>query len=63
MEQVRLLVAVVLSFLVFLVWSMFFSGKKTDQPVEPIKKVNRQRKCRQRKRSVRPKKWWNRTKG
>jgi YidC/Oxa1 family membrane protein insertase len=39
MEQVRLLLAIVLSFVVFLVWQFFFTEKKTDQPVEPTKKV------------------------
>ncbi|MBW1814934.1 MAG: membrane protein insertase YidC, partial [Deltaproteobacteria bacterium] len=39
MEQVRLLLAIVLSFLVFLVWQFFFAEKKTDPPVEPTKKV------------------------
>ena len=39
MEQVRLLLAIVLSFVVFLVWQFFLTEKKADQPVEPIKKV------------------------
>ncbi|MBW1849615.1 MAG: membrane protein insertase YidC [Deltaproteobacteria bacterium] len=39
MEQVRLLLAIGLSFLVFLVWQFFFTEKKTDQPVEPPKTV------------------------
>lgn len=39
MEQLRLLLAIALSFLVFFVWQFFFTGKKVDQQPESAKQV------------------------
>ncbi|MBW1849654.1 MAG: membrane protein insertase YidC, partial [Deltaproteobacteria bacterium] len=56
MEQVRLLLAIVLSFLVFLVWQFFFTEKKTDQPVEPTKKVEQPKEAPVKKTVIVPEK-------
>jgi len=39
MEQVRMLVAVVLSILIFAVWAIFFQSKKTDQQTKPAEQT------------------------
>jgi YidC/Oxa1 family membrane protein insertase len=43
MDQVRLALAIGLSFLVFIVWTFFFAEKKPDQPLEPTQTVEQKK--------------------